>query len=141
MAGCSSNPNNESVPKNADFNNSELIDFIDSTKLENLEEDLSVFFSDSQEVAAQNATDGARFERNFKNDQSVAVNGQLVASQEHTESIISENPTLSVFSGSSEELINKDETIESITKLNQELLAEITRLKNLEIGGVKLCDR
>ena len=129
LAGCSSNPNNESVPKNADFNNSELIDFIDSTKLENLEEDLSVFFSDSQEVAAQNATDGARFERNFKNDQSVAVNGQLVASQEHTESIISENPTLSVFSGSSEELINKDETIESITKLNQELLAEITRLK------------
>ena len=133
-ASCSSNPNQESIPENSGFNDPNLIAFVDSAKILDPEEDLSSFFSDSQEVVAQNASDGARREQNPLNAKLIKADDPLEVSQDYNEVQTLESIASVPYSDSKEKLVNKDETIESISRLNQELLAEITRLKNLRTG-------
>jgi hypothetical protein len=128
-AGCSSDPNQESVPENSGFNDPNLIAFVDSAKILDPEEDLSSFFSDSQEVVAQNASDGARLEQNPLNEKLFQADEPLVVSQDYNQVQTPESAASVPYADSKEQLVNKDETIESISRLNQELLAEITRLK------------
>ena len=128
-AGCSSNPNQESIPENSGFNDPNLIAFVDSAKILDPEEDLSSFFNDSQEVVAQNASDGARLEQNPLNEKLFQADEPLVVSQDYNQVQTPESTASVPYADSKEKLVNKDETIESISRLNQELLAEITRLK------------
>ncbi len=128
-ASCSSNPNQESIPENSGFNDPNLIAFVDSAKILDPEEDLSSFFSDSQEVVAQNASDGARLEQNPLNEKLFQADEPLVVSQDYNQVQTPESTASVPYADSKEKLVNKDETIESISRLNQELLAEITRLK------------
>ncbi len=128
-AGCSSNPNQESIPENSGFNDPNLIAFVDSAKILDPEEDLSSFFSDSPEVVAQNASDGARLEQNPLNEKLFQADEPLVVSQDYNQVQTPESTASVPYADSKEKLVNKDETIESISRLNQELLAEITRLK------------
>jgi hypothetical protein len=128
-ASCSRNPNQESTPENSGFNDPKLIAFVDSAKMLDSEEDLSSFFSDSQEVIAQNATDGAKLEANASSNHLFGADVLRGSFQDYKQHQKSENPSIVLSFESRERLVNKDETIESISKLNQELLAEITRLK------------
>ena len=136
LAGCSSNPDQESYPENSGFNDPNLIAFVDSEKILVPEEDLSSFFSDSQEVVAQNASDGARLEQNLSNEKLIQGNGFIGTSQDYNQAQTLGSPAVLPYKDSREKLVNKDETIESISRLNQELLAEITRLKKSKNRGV-----
>jgi len=129
FGGCTKNPNQEFSNDYTDFNESDLIAFIDSAKILDSEEDLSSFFSDSQEVVAQNASDGAVLDQNLSNAKLIQADGPLAVSQNYNQVQTPESIASVPYSDSKEKLANKDETIESISRLNQELLAEITRLK------------
>lgn len=129
LLSCTEKSEQSTIPVSSEIANVDLLDFVGSAKGGASGEDLSAFFTNSSEVTAEDADDGAVHTE--KEIQDKSFDGPLV-SHESTDFIATQS-NYSLVAGKlpPKEFSNsKDEAIKSVSKLNQELLAEIHRLKN-----------